>query len=86
MPDQLYMPNLDKLVIENEQKRLTFEMYAEDKVIITDESKDGLYRAKHLYRIYYNEEHDDFRTDRFYIPRVDNCVEYVIQNDANVSK
>jgi len=82
-PDQLYMPNMETLVIENEQRRLIFELYEEDRVIVTEESKDGTYRAKYLYKIYYNEEHDDFRTDRFYIPKKEDCLEYKIPLDVS---
>lgn len=72
------MPNMESIVIENEERKLIFELFEEDKVIITEESKDGTYRAKYLYNVYYNEEHDDFRTDRFYIPKKENCQEYEI--------
>lgn len=77
-PDQLYMPDMETLVIENEQRRLIFKLYEEDRVIMIEESKDGTYKAKYLYKIYYNEEHDDFRTDRFYIPKKEDCQEYKI--------
>ncbi len=78
-PDQLYMPNTDKIVIQDKDKRLTFELFAEDKVIVVDEHFDGSYKAKYLYKIYYNEEHDDFRTDRFFIQKPKDCKEYVLQ-------
>jgi hypothetical protein len=77
-PDQLYMPDMETLVIENDQRRLIFELYEEDRVIVIEESKDGSYKAKYLYKIYYNEEHDDFRTDRFYIPQKEDCKVYTI--------
>jgi len=77
------MPNMETLVIENEQRRLIFELYEEDRVIVTEESKDGTYRAKYLYKIYYNEEYDDFRTDRFYIPKKEDCLEYKIPSDIS---
>jgi hypothetical protein len=76
------MPDMETLVIENEQRRLIFELYEEDRVIVTEESKDGTYTAKYLYKIYYNEEHDDFRTDRFYIPKKEDCIEYQIPSEA----
>ncbi len=83
--DQLYMPNTDTLVIEDETKKLVFELYEEDKVIVTEETKDGSYRAKYLYTIYYNEENDDFRTDRFFIPKHEKCKAHGLQ-DANLSR
>lgn len=83
--DQLYMPNTDTLVIENETKKLVFEMYSQDKVIVTDEIKDGSYMAKYLYNVYYNEEHDDFRTDRFFIEKSENCKDYTVQ-ESNQSR
>lgn len=81
-PDQLYMPDMETLVIESEQRRLIFELYEEDRVIVIEENKDGTYRAKYLYKIYYNEEHDDFRTDRFYIPKKEDCQEYIIPSEV----
>lgn len=78
-PDELYMPNMEKIIIQNETKRLSFELFAEDKVIVTDETLDGSYNAKYLYKIYYNEEHDDFRTDRFFIKKGENCQEYRLE-------
>lgn len=75
-PDELYMPNMDKIIIQNETKRLSFELFTEDKVIVTDVALDGSYNAKYLYKIYYNEEYDDFRTDRFFIEKSENCQEY----------
>ncbi len=83
-PDELYMPNTDKLVIENKDKRLVFELFSEDKVIVTDEHFDGSYRAKYLYKIYYNEEHDDFRTDRLFIKKRVDCKEYVLGDETKV--
>ncbi len=79
-PEELYMPNTDKLVVENKDKRLTFELFSEDKVIVTDEHFNGSYRAKYLYKIYYNEEHDDFRTDRLFIKKHKDCKEYIIKS------
>jgi hypothetical protein len=77
---------MESLVIENEQRRLIFELYEEDRVIVIEESKDGTYRAKYLYKIYYNEEHDDFRTDRFYIPKKEDCIEYQIPLEVSQEK
>jgi hypothetical protein len=77
--EQLTMPNTDTLVIEDESRKLVFELYEQDKVVLTEETKDGSYYAKYLYTIYYNEENDDFRTDRFFIPKSENCREYIIQ-------
>lgn len=81
-PEELYMPNTDKIVIENKDKRLVFELFSEDKVIVTDEHFDGSYRAKYLYKIYYNEEHDDFRTDRLFIDKREDCKQYVIHSET----
>ena len=54
-PDQLYMPDMETLVIENNQRRLIFKLYEEDRVIEIEENKDGSNRAKSRYKIYYNE-------------------------------
>jgi hypothetical protein len=83
--DQLTMPNTDTLVLEDESKKLVFELYEQDRVIVTEETKDGSYYAKYLYTIYYNEENDDFRTDRFFIPKREKCKTYR-RKDANQSK
>jgi len=85
-PDELYMPNTDKVVMENKEKRLTFELFSEDKVIVVDERFDGSYSAKYLYKIYYNEEHDDFRTDRFYLEKPKNCKPYVLKQKKEEAK
>jgi len=85
-PEELYMPNTDKIIIQNETKRLTFELFSEDKVIIIDERIDGSYSAKFLYKIYYNEEHDDFRTDRFFIEKPKDCKEYVLKQEKEEKK
>ncbi len=77
------MPNTDKIIIENKEKRLTFELFSDDKVIVIDERFDGSYRAKYLYKIYYNEEHDDFRTDRFYIEKPKDCKAYVLPKKSD---
>lgn len=83
--EQLTMPNTDTLVLEDESKKLVFELYELDKVIVTEETKDGSYYAKYLYTIYYNEENDDFRTDRFFIPKHDKC-KMIRYKDANQSR
>lgn len=85
-PDELYMPNMDKIIIQNETKRLSFELFTEDKVIVTDETLDGSYNAKYLFKIYYNEEHDDFRTDRFFIQKRENCQEYRLKPKPKTQK
>ena len=77
-PEEVYMPNTNKVIIENKDKRLVFELFSEDKVIVTDEHFDGSYSAKYLYKIYYNEEHDDFRTDRRFIKKREGCRSYLI--------
>ena len=84
--DKVIMPNTDKVIIEDEQRLLSFELVSRNQLIIVDEIKDGSYQAKHLYTIYYNEEDDDYRTDTFFIkPRAD-CQELILKEDANVSK
>ncbi|MBE0498466.1 MAG: hypothetical protein IBX43_04410 [Campylobacterales bacterium] len=82
--DQLTMPDTDTLVLEDESKKLVFELYELDRVIVTEETKDGSYYAKYLYIIYYNEENNDFRTDRFFIPKHEECKTYR-RKDANQS-
>jgi len=85
-PDQLYMPDTDTIVIEDEHKILTFQFITYDQISLTDETKSGNYKAKHLYTIYYNEEFDDYRTDTFYIKKREECEEYIIPEDLNVSE
>jgi len=83
--DQLYMPNTDKIVIYDLNNTLSFEIVSKNQVIVTDQVNDS-YDAQHLYQIYYNEEHDDYRADLFYIKQRESCVPYVIKVDENVSK
>ena len=80
------MPNTEKVVIESENRLLSFEFVSRDQVIVVDRVKNGAYTAQHLYQIYYNEEYDDYRSDTFYIPVRDDCVKLVLKEDENVSK
>ena len=84
-PDQLSMPNDEKIIIYDENRTLSFELISADQVIIIDQVKDR-YDAQHLYRIYYNEEADDYRSDMFYIKPRKNCIELSLKHDENVSK
>jgi len=84
-PDQLYMPNSDKIIIYDENRSLSFELISSNQVIIVDKVKDK-YDAQHLYTIYYNEEADDYRADTFFIKMRENCVNLVLKQDGNVSK
>ncbi len=61
------------LFLENEEKILLFEMVSYNQVMISDRTKDNSYKSKSLYTFYYNEEHDDFRTDEFFIPKKEGC-------------
>jgi len=85
-PDQLYMPNTDKIVMENNETLLSFEFLTNSQVIMVDESKDGTYRSKEIYTIYYNEEHDDYRVSVRYIKKHQKCIPYVIAKDINNSE
>ncbi len=80
------MPNTEKVVIEDKNHYLSFELVSQDQVIVEDIIKDGTYHATHLYRIYYNEENDDFRTESFFIPQRENCIELVLKEDENSSE
>lgn len=84
-PDQLYMPNSDKIIIYDENRSLSFELISPDQVIIVDKVKDK-YNAQHLYTVYYNEEADDYRADTFFIKVRENCVNLLLKQDENVSK
>ena len=84
-PDQLYMPNSDKVIIYDENRSLSFELVSSNQVIIVDEIKNK-YNASHLYTIYYNEEADDYRADTFFIKVRENCVDLVLKQDINASK
>ncbi len=85
LPGGVVMPNSDKVVIEDKDRYLSFDLVSTDQVIIEDVLKDGKYHAKHLYTFYYNEEHDDFRADTFYIPIHPKCVPLILKEDENVS-
>ena len=84
-PDQLYMPNTQSIIIKNKVRLLSFEIVSRDHIIVTDEVEDA-YKARHYYKIYYNEEFDDYRADTFFIKQRNNCVEYIMPDDENVSK
>jgi len=84
-PDQVYMPNTQKIVMRNETRILSFELISKDGIIIRDEV-EGTYKAAHYHKIYYNEEADDYRVDLFYIEQSKDCVKFVIPNEQNVSK
>ena len=84
-PDQLYMPNNEKIIIYDENRSLSFEIISTNQVIVVDKVK-GKYDAQHLYTIYYNEEADDYRADMFFIKARENCVELSLKQDENVSK
>jgi len=83
--DQVYMPNSDKVVVYDLNRTLSFEVVNKDNIIVTDQVNDT-YDAQHLYQIYYNEEHDDYRADLFYIPKRKDCVDFPLKEDENVSK
>ena len=85
-PENVVMPNTEKVVIEDEKRYLSFELVSRDQVIVVDKIKEGAYDAQHLYKIYYNEEHDDYRTDLYFIDKRKDCVELVFKEDGNVSK
>ncbi|PHR55867.1 MAG: hypothetical protein COA44_09505 [Arcobacter sp.] len=84
-PDQLYMPNTQSIIIKNKTRYLSFELISRDEVIVID-IVEGSYKARHLYKFYYNEEFDDYRTDMFFIKQKEDCVEFIIPSDENVSK
>ena len=84
-PDAFYMPNTSKVVIYDLNRTLTFESLSLSKVIIRDQVNDS-YDGEHTYTIYYNEEHDDYRTDVFFIKKRENCIYMGVKKDQNVSK
>lgn len=84
--ENVVMPNTDKVVIQDEKKFLSFEIISRNQIIIVDENIDGSYQAKHLYTIYYNEEHDDYRADLFFIEPREDCRPLILIEDENVSK
>jgi len=85
-PDKVVMPNTDKVVIQDEKRLLSFEIISQNQIIVVDEVKDGSYQAKHLYTIYYNEEHDDYRADLFFIQEKEDCAALILKDDENVSQ
>ena len=85
-PENVMMPNTEKVVIEDDKRYLSFEIVSRDQVIVVDKIKEGSYNAQHLYQIYYNEEYDDYRTDLYFIDKRDDCVKLVFKEDENVSK
>jgi len=85
-PDQLYMPNTDKIIMENNETLLSFEFLTNNQVVLREETKDGTYKSSVIHTIYYNEEHDDYRVSVRYIKKHKNCVPYVIPEDVNSSE
>lgn len=84
--DQVYMPNTDKIIMENNETLLSFEFITNEQIILVFENKDGSYKSKEAHTIYYNEENDDYRVNNFYIKKPKDCVEYVIAQDNNETK
>ena len=84
-PDQVTMPNTDKVVMENEFMLLSFEFITQDKVVMVDEVKGGLSKIQRGLTLYYNEDKDEYRSDTFFIEKSDNCIEFVIAQDKNNS-
>jgi len=68
--------NSTLLILENMDRRLSFEMVAYNQVIITDEVKENQYKAQSRYTFYYDEAHDDFRVDASFIKKNENCKVY----------
>ncbi len=85
-PDQVYMPNTDKIIMENNETLLSFEFITNEQIILVYEKKDGSYKSKEAHTIYYNEAHDDYRVNNFYIKKRKDCVKYVIPQDNNETK
>ena len=85
-PAQLYMPDTESIVIENNNRKLIFEFRADETLIVTDEVKDGSFKARTFFKIYYDEEHDDFRTDNLFVKKRENCQKYTIPDEGNVTK
>ena len=83
--DKVYMPNTQKVIIKSKTRYLSFKLVGQDKVIVED-IVEGSYKATHLHTIYYNEEFDDYRAEIFFIKQKENCQEFVIPNDENVSE
>ncbi|HIC43837.1 MAG TPA: hypothetical protein EYO73_05980 [Sulfurimonas sp.] len=84
-PDQVYMPDTQNIVIKNKTRTLSFELYRRNYVIVTDEVKDS-FSSRDIYKLYYNEEFDDYRVDMFFIKEKEDCTQLVIFNDENVSQ
>jgi len=85
-PDQVYMPNTDKIIMENNETLLSFEFITNSQIILIEESKDGSYKSKVMHTIYYNEAFDDYRASTRYIKKRKNCLPYVIAEDINSSE
>jgi hypothetical protein len=85
-PDQLYMPNTDKIIMENNETLLSFEFITNSQIVLEEVQKDGTYKAKTLHTIYYNEDFDDYRASTRYIKKHEKCVPYVIAEDLNTSE
>jgi len=82
-PDQLYMPNTDKIIMENNETLLSFEFITNSQIVMEEEEKDGSYKSRMLHTIYYNEEFDDYRASTRYTKKHEKCVPYVIPEDVN---
>ena len=83
-PDKVFMPNTQRVIIRTETRLLSFEFVSRDEVVIMDEV-EGAYKSRHLYKIYYNEEFDDYRTDLFFIEQKVDCAQFVLAEDVNTS-
>lgn len=72
---EIRVANSKFLVLDDGERRLTFEMVSFNQVIITDEVIASQYKAKSLYTFYYNEDEDDFRVNELYIEKNKNCID-----------
>ena len=81
--DQVFMPNTDKIIMENELMLLSFEFITQDQVIMVDEVKGGLSKTQRTLTLYYNEDVDEYRTDTFFIEKSEDCKVFVIKKDEN---
>jgi len=85
-PEQVSMPNGDKIVMQNADMLLSFEFVADDQVVMIEERKDGTLRNEHSFMLYYNEDVDEYRSNSFFIEAKKECLPYVIAKDKNETK
>ncbi len=83
--DQVVMPDSRTVVMENSLLRLELQADELGKLVMYNESKATKAWDKKIIRVYYDEQHNDFRVDEVYIAPKSNCFYLIPKEDANSS-